>query len=847
MIKTDTYLGMMHVTPYHLPPVVELVTATIILIAIAAIVRAVCVRFHWPFTIALVAIGLVIGHLQRWGVAGLEFVNLYQLRPEFILYICLPTLLFESAYHLDSRQLNRNLFQVLLLAIPGVLLSTLLMGIIIAQFTSLNLLIALLLGAILSATDPIAVISLFQSLGAPKRLTILVEGESLFNDATSLVIAKILLGILVAGTLSWETIGHGVQEFTVEFLGGLLFGWFFAYVVGLLLGKFRTMPQLEISLTTILAYASFIIAEQLLHVSGVLAVVAAGLTMGNWGQAKISVNVRGYLEHFWGFAAYLVNAIIFLLVGLSIDLSRPLYLLAELGVVILAMLLSRAVVIYSLIPLSRFLPRSTSVSLPYQTVMFWGGLRGAVSLAIVLGLSHLTEQPLLIDLVAGAVLFTLFVQGLSIERLIRWLGLNKVPLVDRLMRLDAQVISKKKAVKRLHKLTKEGLLSTRLESESVHRNMVELKAAQDDLIRLQRESLHEKKQEQFLLSHLLTVEIKALHQWFGLNFIAERAYRNLLDTLRTQLDAVRHGGDLKAVASILKTPSWREIFIMKCIEPLPIAHRITQRMRAMRIAREYQEIWVLFEGTKMMLGYLKELEVNFKFSHKVVLQMRTHILSWQKATRTQLDQMSSDFPDIILGLQKQLNERVVLQSEIDIIKEEALAGKLPQGVAEDMIRERELELDKVSSKPLPKLNLDPYELLRNVYLFKSLSQQEFEMIYQRFKSYTISIGHNLIKQGQSGRSMYFIARGLIRVYIDETGESRQVATLMAGDFVGEMAMLAGGIRSATCKAATPCVIYELKYQDFHILEENYPQIAAKIRQTAEKRAAESESAILLDS
>ncbi|KTD19574.1 cation:proton antiporter [Legionella londiniensis] len=830
--------GKCSLAPHILPPVVELVTATVILITIAAIVKSISTRLNWPFTIVLVAVGLALGHLQRFGAPWLEFVGMYQLRPEFILYICLPTLLFESAYHLDSRQLKRNLFQILLLAIPGVLLSTLLMGLIIAQFTSIGLIIALLLGAILSATDPVAVISLFQSLGAPKRLTVLVEGESLFNDATSLVVAKILLVLAAAGSLGWETISHGILDFVVEFIGGLLFGWAFAYLVGMLLGRLRSLPQIEISLTTILAYASFIIAEQILHLSGVLAVVAAGLTMGNWGQAKISPQVGRYLENFWGFAAYLVNAIIFLLVGLSIDLSRPLLILAELGVVILAMLISRAVVIYGLIPLSRHLPLSAAVNWRYQTVMFWGGLRGAVSLAIVLGLTNIPEQPLLIDLVAGAVLFTLFVQGLSIERLIQWLGLTKIPLVDQLMKLDAQIITQKEAIKRLAQLKKEGLLSTRLANEFMHRNITELKSTEQALLELQRQKLDRKKQEQFILSHLIVAEIKALHHWFALSFISENAYRNLLDTLRTQLDAIRYGGDLGAVSKILKAPSWREKFVIRFIEPHSFAQKLAAHLRANRIAREYQEIWALFEGTKVMLNYLREMETNFKFDVELVKEMQAQIATWQHATRQQLEQMAGDFPDIILGLQQQLNERVVLQSEIEIIKEEARAGRLPEGVAKEIIRQKEEQLDAIQQRPVPRLNLDPHELLHHVYLFKSLSKEEFDVIFHKFRSYAVPIGHEIITQGASGSSMFFIARGIVRVFVEEDSKIRQLATLMAGDFIGEMAMLTGGKRSATCRAATPCVIYELKQTDYQAITEKYPHISAKIIQTAEKRRAE---------
>ena len=140
----------------------------------------------------------------------------------------------------------------------------------------------LLLVAILSATDPVAVIALFKQLGAPNRLVVLVEGESLFNDATSLVLAKILLAVVVAGSFSEHALGDGIVSFLTLFLGGALVGWVMGLLFGWMLGLVESDSLIEISLTTSLAYLSFLIAEELLHVSGVMATVAAGITLGGW-------------------------------------------------------------------------------------------------------------------------------------------------------------------------------------------------------------------------------------------------------------------------------------------------------------------------------------------------------------------------------------------------------------------------------------------------------------------------------------------------------------------------------------------------------------------------------------
>ncbi|RUQ88840.1 cation:proton antiporter [Legionella septentrionalis] len=820
---------------YLLPPAAQLVIAFVLLLVIAAITMAACSRQKWRFTIALVGIGLLIGHLERQGIGWLRFFNIYQLRPDFIFYLCLPTLLFESAYHIDIRQLKRNLAQILVLAIPGVLISTLLMGFIVHQFTSLNWLLALLLGAILSAIEPIAVLSLFQSLGAPKKLRILVEGESLFSDATAVILAKTFGIMLAIGMLDAPGIAEGGMQFLLKFLGGLLFGWLFAHLMGSILSLLKSQPQIEISLTTVLAYSSFIIAEQVLMVSGALAVVAAGLTMGNWGQTKISPDVTNYLEKFWGFAAYAVNALLFLLVGLNINISHTWHVLAEWLVVVVAMLISRAVVVFGLIPVSRLLPLSTKVNWRYQTVIFWGGLRGGVSLATVFGLQHFHGQTLLIDLVAGAVLFTLFAQGLTIERVIAWLGLNKIPVIDQLMKLDGLIVIKKQALQRLKQLKQAGLVSLHTANELKNKHAYELKEAEESLARLKDHAFNPKRQEQFLLNHMLGRELKALFLWFTQGLISETVYRNLRDTIHTQLDAVRHGGGWLAVSKILKVPSRLDNFLIRFIEPLPGMHWLRGRLQATRIARQYEEIWALHEGTKILQNALEELQLHIKFDEKITSYLTVQITHWEYVTQQQLEQMLHDFPTVIQSLQERLHEHMILTAEIELLKEEVRAGKLPATIAAEIIQECEQQMHVLKHKPMERVQLDAYDFLRNFYLFETLKDKEFSLLYQKFRSYTVPIGHEVIKEGDTGRSLFFIARGIIHVVRKKDQETELLATLSEGDFIGEISLIEDKPRNATCRAASPCVLYELRFKDFAEFKKDHPEIIAKIKQVAAKR------------
>ena len=205
--------------------IAHLVAGIIVLLLIAAATLAVTEKLRFPFTVALVLVGLVLAELGDSYPDTFGAFEELEISSGLILYVFLPTLVFESAFHLDARQLRRDLVPVLVLAVPGLLVSTFIIGGLMALVMPIPFVAALLLGAILSATDPVAVISLFKRLCAPRRLTLLVEGESLFNDATSIVLARVLVGILAAGVVSTESVVGGMVDFVVVFVGGLLVGW----------------------------------------------------------------------------------------------------------------------------------------------------------------------------------------------------------------------------------------------------------------------------------------------------------------------------------------------------------------------------------------------------------------------------------------------------------------------------------------------------------------------------------------------------------------------------------------------------------------------------------------------
>jgi CPA1 family monovalent cation:H+ antiporter len=297
-----------------------------------------------------------------------------------------------------------------------------LIGGLLAWVLAAPLTVMLVFGALVSATDPVSVLATFRSLGAPRRLTYVVEGESLFNDGTAIVLFRILLALMLAGQLA---VGAAIWEFAWVSAGGILVGLLLGWLISRVVAHLDDY-LVETMLTAILAYGSFALAEQL-HVSGVLAVVAAGVVAGNVGLAHMSPTTRVGLSSFWDFATFVANSFVFLLIGLAVDLPTLLANLRPIGWAVAAVLLARLVVVY---PFSRPFDRMLGpMPLAWRHVLFWGGLRGAIALALALSLpaSLGPWQETLRAMAFGVVLFTLLVQGTTIGPLLRRLGLVERP------------------------------------------------------------------------------------------------------------------------------------------------------------------------------------------------------------------------------------------------------------------------------------------------------------------------------------------------------------------------------------------------------------------------------------
>ncbi len=499
---------------------VEVEIAVIGLLVLAIFVGIVTKRLRVPYTVGLVLFGLAITPLTHWQV---------ELGGEVILALLVPPLVFEAAFHIKFEQLLRDLGLILLLAVPGVLLTTWLVGWMLSvSMPGLSLPLALVFGALVSATDPVAVVALFRALGAPKRLQILLEGESLFNDGTAIVVFNLVLVQALAGQGSLD-LSTAVVQF-IEVAGG---GLFIGLALGLLVSAVihRVDDHLiETTLTTVLAYGSYLVAEHFFHVSGVLAVVMAGLVNGNVGPKGMSPTTRLTLLNFWEYAAFLANTFVFLLIGLQVDLPLMWAHRWEVLQAIAAVLLTRFLLVFGL---SLFYRRALPVR--WAAVLFWGGLRGAISLALALGLPYALgpERGTLQALAFGVVLFTLLVQGLTIQPLIRYLGLvGHAEEEEEFLRLRGRLHAARAAFERIRSLYERGLLTEatyRVIRPVLEQRQQRLQRALEELLNrnptLGMEELHLAQQE------ALQAQRMALHDLFIAGLVPEDVYATLISEL----------------------------------------------------------------------------------------------------------------------------------------------------------------------------------------------------------------------------------------------------------------------------------------------------------------------------
>ena len=522
------------------------VLALSFLLFIASATAVVIKKLRIPYTVVLVLIGLALSVLS--GSETFAFLNTLELSPDLVFYFFLPMLIFEGAYNIRFLDLRSSIRTISVFAVVSLVISTFFIG--LASYyllpyvgMEIPLLTMLLFGALISATDPIAALAIFKEIGVPKRLRMLLEGESLLNDGTALALFQVILAVMAVGTVSVGTAAQGFIHFWVLILGGAAFGAGSGYLFANMIARVRNLAVVEITLTLILAHVTFIFAERFFSVSGIIATTAAAMVIGNYGRYKISPSVRGFMEHFWEYTAFVSNSLIFLLIGLSVksaDLEDyVLPVIVALGIVIVARFFS----IFSVTPfINRFFAKEGKVPLSWQMILSWGGLRGALPLAIVLLLPHDFEhRNFILILTLAVIFFTLLIKAATMKAFLVFLKLHVLSSTEKMEREEGFILMDTKIKTKLKMMrTNEAI------SEEVYAKLNTMYTELYEQSRARLRELFERQGEEWsydvivftLRKHALGMERRVYLQLFERHALNEVAFSTLSAQIERQINRI---------------------------------------------------------------------------------------------------------------------------------------------------------------------------------------------------------------------------------------------------------------------------------------------------------------------
>ncbi len=603
--------------------------------------------FKIPYTVALVLTGLALVPLSK--TQAFSFLSSFELSPELLFYVFLPVLIYEAAYNINLRELLKNFVPISLLAVLGLVLSIAfisIVGTIALSIFDIHIpIIALLLfGAIISATDPVAVIALFKEYGAPKRLTLLFEGESIFNDATAVAIFSIILSVAISGVQSFS-VSHGIFVFTEMLILGVLLGLIFGLLFSKILDYIKE-KQIYVMIAILLAHMSFLLAELVnikvegVHISAIITTATAAIVMGNYGRFKLNKSGEKYLQEFLDYFAFLANSIVFLLIGLILSKLNVNYseLLPVLVLIILTVVLARIFSVYlSILPYNIFVKKHRKVPSKWIALLSWASLRGALALTMVLmipkdlhipGWSFETDPyNFLLALVILSIYFTLFIKALSIPALIRKLRIDEMKKYEKLALKEAYIYSYSLALNKIKgKCKNEGLdktLCQRLEQNLKNK----LKILKTELFN----AISDKKElEKMLRLYAIGIEIETLKELYDKAEISEWAYKKAINKLYVRKSLIEEGENDNPSFDKIKIKNIRELFI-KYLWKILLSrgdvfsnedkykyYRALSIMsqRVLDILKKLQELDEFNEENKVFLKVIKDYELFNKQSKK---------------------------------------------------------------------------------------------------------------------------------------------------------------------------------------------------------------------------------------
>lgn len=817
--------------------VVSIVSCLFVLIGLAEPAAA---RLRLPVTVVLAAFGVALAFAATFFLrtdltdalnpAAQAILNL-PIRSSLFLYVFLPILIFQVALSLNLRRMMDDWVPILVLAVVAVGLATVVVGMALFPFAGLPLVACLLIGAIVSTTDPSAVVSIFRATPAPQRLARIVEGESLLNDAAAIALFGLFFAFVAIGIENPEPRAM-LLSFPWLLFGGAACGWGVAFLAGAVIRRLSEHPLAQLSITVALPFIAFVLAEDVLSASGVIGVVAAGLTLNFLAAGLMSPPAVAKLRDTWDLLAWWAGGLIFVLAALLIP-----RLLAEfrasdvvlIAVTVAAALVARALILFGLLPVLTHLRLSPRVEVPYRLAILWGGLRGAVTLALALAVTESFRIPLetkrQVGIVAtGFTLFTLIVQGTTLRLVISRLGLDRLSALD--TALSAQVVAV--ALQSVRETVADAARNLGLTQQVVRDEAKRFGARLEVAVASADEGTDIPDRDRITLGLVALAgrERDLVLEAFRDGLIPQALANLMLADSDRIIERTRSGGrgEYRAAARVGLLPG----------RALRIAAFLNNRLRmqgplSRLTADRFERIVILRLILKQLHGFL---DARIRRIHGKRVADLLHELLERRAEETEreLEGLKLQFPGYAEELERRLIRQTVLaqeEREYAALVEDGLIGpELRSALQADIARRRQ----QFVQRPRLDLAVQKEDLVRAFPLFAEMEAEPLRRLARQLRTIYVKPGEVLLRPGETPRQVWFIASGAV-----EAVSAGQKLRLGRGEMFGQLAVIARRSRKAQVTAITYCTLLALDEARFMELLRKHAAVREAVLASAERR------------
>lgn len=675
------------------------------LLTLATSIHALCKKTKIPFAVGLLFSGVLLTLISE--KFDLNVFEYFHFSPEIVLYVFLPTLIFESAYHIKFWHFKGVLKEVVSLATFGLFLAILMTGVGIHYFLGFPWIVSLLFGALISATDPVAVLAIFKELRAPKKLALIVDGESLLNDGTALVFFQLFSKIAISGVMisfaPKQLLLEGGNLFQTLFLG-VLVGLFLGLVFSIAISK-STSKGVQLTLSLILAHSTFLFAEGFLHVSGILATLTAGMVMGNFGRRKLSkATIKSFAE-IWTFLGFISNSLIFILLGTKLGQINFLeYWKYMLVAIVVSLFIARPISVFiSYFFTNFFRNKKQKISFPFQIITFWGGIRGALSAAIVLMIPESFEYAEVLQAMTAGVILTSFLgNAMSISWFLKKLKIIDFTCSEKIQKVEAKILVDEKIFQYLESLLDRKYISQTVFDSLQAKYEKEREWATSELELLKKSFPDNKREiEKILTQFALGIELKSYKNLFATREICETRYLVLRDSILRQIELLEQ--------NIL--PEERK-FTSKVAPMVPLKCLFSEKVKWRWLKNLFKKRFIAYQKQKVLLR-LQHYRARRISSWKVVqdfeLLRKNHQIFkksevidkiikryrfWNKNSEEKMSDLENDFSEIVHKEREKMAENSCLRREDEIEKEFFEKGFITEKVFENLEDEIDLKAQK---------------------------------------------------------------------------------------------------------------------------------------------------------